>query len=415
MENQPMGSTVPPVQPAGALPVQPVTPNIPTTPMTPAPSGTPSVPVAPQVEATGGVSATLTRKRTKLLVMLAIVVVLVLGGGMGLWYILTLGGDTQGIGMKDGAIMQMITAEMCRDTEVGTVVSLVDARDDNNYKVRKMPDGKCWMISNLAYAGGGKDTYGDVQTLVFADTTEFSQWTELSGAVSKFATTNNFTGSDEKDRDGNTIKITEGILGGTGGPQCASSKTGGWESMESECLSYLYNWCAAAGLDETTIPTCEEAHSSGSGEGYALTGVIGKSGGVGGESKGDDGSSICPSGWRLPVGQIGSNDDIDNAKNELAVLNGSMYKGEHTSTPDENGGSDWVKNWQPAGLFAGISSGYFMPGGFGLMDQSVGTFYWASSLTMPAHASLVNVNFESVIPGTGGINKHFGLAVRCVL
>ena len=314
--------------------------------------------------------------------------------------------------LTDGMIMQNVTAEICRNTPMSTTVTLIDGRDKNNYKVRKMPDGKCWMISNLAYAGGGTDTYSDTQTLVLASATKASQWTESSGVTTKFVTTNNFTGDDKQDRDGNVIQNIEGELGSSGGPKCASSKTGGWASMKSECLSYLYNWCAAVGLDSTTVPTCVDAYRSGSGKGYATTGVIGKPGGVGGESKGDGGSSICPAGWRLPVGQIDRN---DNSKNEFAVLNGSMYSNENSPSSDLNGTLEWAKNWQPMGLFASVSSGYFIPVNFGLMDQSVRSFYWTSSLAMPTHASLMNLDHESVVPGTGGSSKYLGLAVRCAL
>jgi uncharacterized protein (TIGR02145 family) len=32
-------------------------------------------------------------------------------------------------------------------------ICLTDSRNDQDYRVRKMPDGKCWMIDNLKYAG----------------------------------------------------------------------------------------------------------------------------------------------------------------------------------------------------------------------------------------------------------------------
>ena len=33
-----------------------------------------------------------------------------------------------------------------------------DARDNSTYWIQKLADGNCWMVTNLAYAGGGTNT-----------------------------------------------------------------------------------------------------------------------------------------------------------------------------------------------------------------------------------------------------------------
>lgn len=46
--------------------------------------------------------------------------------------------------------MQLITSANCPATRIRAV----DARDNRTYWVQATPDGKCWMLTNLAYAGG---------------------------------------------------------------------------------------------------------------------------------------------------------------------------------------------------------------------------------------------------------------------
>jgi len=50
--------------------------------------------------------------------------------------------------------MQTFTAGQCNAMTPGDVTVLTDNRDGKLYRVRKMPDGKCWMLDNLAYTGG---------------------------------------------------------------------------------------------------------------------------------------------------------------------------------------------------------------------------------------------------------------------
>ena len=57
--------------------------------------------------------------------------------------------------------MQTITTASCPTSRT----LALDARDNRTYWVQKLSDGKCWMLTNLAYAGGGSNTYNDVKTI----------------------------------------------------------------------------------------------------------------------------------------------------------------------------------------------------------------------------------------------------------
>ena len=337
----------------------------------------------------------------------------------------TLGASNDdGMVTYDGAnkgIMQTFTSSICSAMPVGLAQNWTDARDGNQYRIKKMLDNKCWMIDNLAYAGGGTNTYGDVVPIgagtgnitfanacanVTAPCTGVSPWT--SSTTRRYMTTNNYTGGDLTDRNGNTIHDTTATL--YSDTQCTNSPTGSG-TMQSECLSYLYNWCAAIGLDSGTSPTCASVSNTGSGAGYTTTGVIGisdASGGKGGESKGSGGTSICPTGWRLPVARVGSS---DNTLNEFAILNASMNSNAYNPTPST---SNFYQNWQPAGSFSVIGSGYFAVS-TGLVGQSAGGYYWSSSLRSSMDASRLGVGATSVSPGTLNYFKYSGATVRCVL
>lgn len=63
--------------------------------------------------------------------------------------------------IADGSYIQEITSANCPTTRTRAV----DARDNRTYWVQNLADGKCWMLTNLAYAGGGANTYSDVKTL----------------------------------------------------------------------------------------------------------------------------------------------------------------------------------------------------------------------------------------------------------
>lgn len=311
---------------------------------------------------------------------------------------------------------------------LGLAQNWTDARNGNKYRIKKMLDNKCWMIDNLAYAGGGTATYGDTHTLTFATAcanavapcTGASIW---SGITTRYVTTNNYTGSAQADRNGNSIQNTTATL--NTGTQCTSSVTG-TPPMNSQCLSYLYSFCSAVGLDGGTTPTCSAVAQNTTGTGMASAGVVGRPGGFGGESKGNASAAnqagvnsttsgtICPAGWRLPVGRVDGGGAINDTKNEPAILNASMNSASLNLTPNVSTGTGFYQNWQPAGSFSSIGSGSFGVG-YGLNSQAYG-YYLLSSLYSSTVSAYLSVAATSVLPGTNTAGtKNVGMAVRCVL
>jgi len=353
--------------------------------------------------------------------------------------------------------MQQFDTNTCAAMPMGLAQIWTDARNNAVYRVKKMLDNKCWMIDNLAYAGDGNNFYGDTHVLNFSTACGTDNWDAASGTVTncgtftawpanyttRHITTNNVaTGIGTlPDRMGNPITNTTGSTNNSSPTFCGSGATGSG-IMLSECLTYFYSWCAAIGLDSGTNPTCNDVQadsttsdSNGSytggsvNTGMAGTGIVGKPGGIGGESKGNaqaanqDGiatanGSICPAGWRLPVGRVGTSDtSTSNLYNEWNILSESLYSRTlftNTDSTTINTGTNWASNFYPTGSFSAISSGYFYTT-TGLAYLSTAGYYWTSSANARSAASTTRFSAAAFDPGTNNNTKYNGMAVRCVL
>ena len=160
--------------------------------------------------------------------------------------------------------MQTITSTNCPTTRTRAV----DARDSRTYWIQKIgtgADARCWMLTNLAYAGGGTNTYSD--TIPTTTLTNGTGGSATYTAPQYYIPT---TGSNP------TTEPTE--------PSTSTTGTGQY--------GYLYNWCAAMGA-QTTTSACANATTP------APSTTI----------------SICPANWRLPIGNGGEFTLLNNAVN----------------------------------------------------------------------------------------------------
>jgi len=157
--------------------------------------------------------------------------------------------------------IQTITATNCPSTRT----QVRDARDNHTYWVQKLADGKCWMLTNLSYAGSGTNTYSDTRTL-----------TDGTGGSSSYTVASYYVKTS-------TINFTTEPTA----PSTATNGTGQY--------GYLYNFCGANG-GQTGTGACSSTDST------AVNTTI----------------SICPAGWRLPTGGNGG---------EFVALNAAVNSG----------------------------------------------------------------------------------------
>ena len=186
--------------------------------------------------------------------------------------------------------MQEMRPSICAATPVGTEVQLKDTRDDQTYFVRKMSDGKCWMVQNLAY---GKVRSNSLTSLS----------TDLLDKV-------------------NVSYVPSVVNSNIGHLQPAIGK-----SDDVVTIEYGY---PIAQIDDIPINSYFRKYYSGIYYNYSAA------------SLGLEGlGSICPRGWRLPTGNDTLIPDENFSREELGEVytngekveyNGKVYL---TSTFDE--------------------------------------------------------------------------------
>ena len=150
--------------------------------------------------------------------------------------------------------IQTITKASCPTTRT----QVKDQRDNNSYYIQKLADGNCWMLTNLAYAGGtangGTNTYNDTVALTNGTGDASATYTEAKYYISPSANP-------------------------TTDPTPPSTAADGGANTSTRQFGYLYNWCAAMGGQNTAA--CANATTPAP---IPTT-------------------NICPAGWRLPTGE----------------------------------------------------------------------------------------------------------------
>ena len=251
----------------------------------------------------------------------------------------------------NGSHIQTATRATCPTTRA----MAVDARDKHTYWIQKLADGNCWMLTNLAYAGGtsngGTNTYSDV----------INQGTGAPG-------TNSINGPDNA--GSTTLDLAKYYISPSANPTIdptpPSTDTTGGGSGAGRQYGYLYNWCAAMGGQNTAA--CANATTPAP---IPTT-------------------NICPAGWRLPTGEA--------TTGEFTALNTAI-----------NGGlTNTDAGLRTDGLFQRSGNWY---GGFN--SQGSGGGYWSSSQLSSTNARILVFSSTYVDPADNS-NKNLGFAVRCI-
>jgi uncharacterized protein (TIGR02145 family) len=244
--------------------------------------------------------------------------------------------------------------------------TLIDIRDDREYRVRKLADGKCWMIDNLML-----ELQQDMELI--PDTTNVGSDTTVTLATG--GRNDNFT--------------TSNYLTVNNGNSTASPNLDAWRQVDpsntTSCLNesaynpnsktgcgYLYNFYTA------TAGSAPQSQTSGKAN-----------------------YSICPSSWKLPSG-LDENGDFGF----LSIKYGGT--GSYQSGAPEV----LTKLWQSAGVWQGAFSGYY--------DSKIGgqgsiALYWSSSVYSATHSYVMRFESSIVYPVTSYDDRYDGYAVRCLV
>ena len=260
------------------------------------------------------------------------------------------------------SVSQKTSVEASMQSE--TNYTLKDQRDDQDYTIAKLKDGKIWMTKNLNLAGG---------TALSADTTDVD-----SSYISSFSTSNNLT------KENNTIKLP-------------ASATAGFNS---DNYSYVYN--TGKNTSNCSSPGCYsyyswDAATLGSGRGISTENT-------------DAPYSICPKGWRLPTSGNSSNGEWKRgdfyalATAYWADLENDYYQS--SSTFYNNAGPNTtVPNFLLAGSYL---DGSFNGGGSG-------GYYWSSTSRGDSYGARYLYFTSSYVGSANNYTRRLGFSVRCLV
>jgi len=260
-----------------------------------------------------------------------------------------------------------------------TRTRVIDARDGNTYWVRRINGTQagggdlCWMETNLAYAGGGNNAYGDALP-------PFTQGIGANIASGQACYGNNATMAANPTTMCYWIPLNANPTSGSTDPSGATNGGVGINNTTADTrptstraqFGYLYSWCTAM---------------AGQPEACQITAA----------TQPDPNISICPSGWRLPTGTA--------TTGEFTLLNNTI-----------NGGATNNPNSNPpgVGLFAQglyLYAGYFNNGSF--YNQGSNGLYWSSTVNSATDAFRLTFSSSNVNPAFAG-SKGAGFSVRCV-
>jgi uncharacterized protein (TIGR02145 family) len=281
--------------------------------------------------------------------------------------------------------MQEMTPAICDSMDLYSSLKLRDDRGTTSqyYRVRKMPDNRCWMIDNLKLELYTGMQLKPVDTDVQANTTVTLATGGLTGnfTTSGYLTVDNTSSIGTQYVNYNAWRQanpSEPVLPGT--EFCVARNF--IDPVSTTGCGYLYNW----------YTTTASAGTYDKNSGYVER-------------------SICPKGWRLPRGGDGTLD-----QNEVAVLNSAMYDGSTLGSLSND--TNYVKNWWHTGMFAGSRSGIYRSGFSGedaeFYEQGAGGFFWSSSAYASNSALYLRFNYNSMSAGVNSNYRATGVAVRCI-
>jgi uncharacterized protein (TIGR02145 family) len=290
-----------------------------------------------------------------------------------------------------------------RATVVGSEAYVLDLRDNKSYWVAKMVDGKCWMTQNLDLdlTNGHKLTHSNTD-LGWTNFDANAEWNpanttipfDIEGYIDRW--TGNYIQSDvvpSSTDPGDSYVVTSGNDDSDTLYKSKQACIAGTTSTSEFCAHYhvgnYYNWTAAIAENDSSTA--------------ALTTAWGTAP-----------NSICPAGWRLPLGNRSADiSDPQNRSEQLQLL------------IDGNIIDDYNRQWfkSNSSFNAVRTAPFYMvrAGKFEMMNQyqvkDVGLLttanYWGNSIDTYSYGgnrltftkSYIYVSIDS---------KYSGMSVRCV-
>lgn len=273
------------------------------------------------------------------------------------------------------------------DKPNGYVTALIDERDNDVYAVAKLADGNYWMIENLRL---------DYD----ADFTE-----SLSQGFGKSANYGTFVGLAEPETQGYSYSAFSNSIYYAITPTSTSTVNIGRELYIYRMPRY--NNVNTANRASNLIAHSQPAYSHGNY--YTWAAAMANTMPYNGPTEEDEngrtsesvGTSICPAGWRLPVGRNTGNGTMSGSFSYLdRKLGGSGDMDLHSSP-----------------LFRAFPNNFVFSGYYENRDVvyrgRIGS-YWSATASSDSKAYLLSVE-AGLDPATMGEYKYKGASVRCMI
>ncbi len=290
---------------------------------------------------------------------------------------------------------------------LASVTALTDQRDNNTYAVARLSDGHCWMIENLRLDSTDSDN----------STGALSQGYGIS------ATYGNFGGLADSENANFTDSTTANSLYYSGTQDGTASIDIGTTNYPDYRMPRYNNNNTNRSLTASYNGTGNTTYYQwyGYGNYYTWHAIIADLTYNGTNNQSTTGTSLCPTGWRLPQGgnktRIESNDDNDFWNLTVDALNGGINPANYDSfsspyyTGSTEAGPVSAKLRSYPNNF--VYSGYFYAAS--AYDRSRSGSYWSSTAYGYNSSYYLYLYSSYVGPGTGGSNKYSGLFARCLV
>ena len=314
---------------------------------------------------------------------------------------------------------------------LSSITALTDTRDGNVYAIARLADGKCWMIENLrlnAENSRGADNIAKAQG--YGQSTTYGSFIGLADSVDYFESTTPSTINEvitpnsiyyaETQSGTATVDIIRNYYVESRLPQYNNNNTNmatnatnsgnttlvdnyNGTSNNTRWFGYgnYYNWPAAMASTKYytyyyNVENIEQYDSDAAG------------------------TSICPKGWKLPLG-VASTGTIngllqDEASDSNNRVGGFSYLDRKMGGTGENQSNDagiaQSKKWRsfPNNF---VHSGYVLGSVF--RNRSTRGIYISSSASSYKTYNCLSLNNDNTTnPGTCSTNKRTGQSVRCV-
>ena len=304
---------------------------------------------------------------------------------------------------------------------LASMTALTDTRDNNVYTVARLADGKCWMTENLRL--NSEDTISNEDIAAsqgYGNATNSAQ-----GNLGKFI---GLANSEDANFTNNTTANSLYSIDGSNGTININSNSNyypGYRMPRYNKNNTNMATNATNSDNTTTLTNSYNANNNhvrwyGYGNYYTWPAAIADTAYYGQNNTSVTTTSICPTGWRLPIG----GQTTVNTTGDFYVLTKTLMGGTEPNTNNTNGygyyqgivdnvdlgatASKVLRAYPTNVVYSGYSNGS------SAFNRGSDGYYWSSSVYSSSNAYRLYLSSSFVSPGTGLYNKYFGFSVRCI-